>query len=461
MRNLAYFSLKKTIHNFFDRTFFVRRFASRAAARISGAVAKSFGDVVVWAKALEKEERRQFVRQAVALVVMLGITVGSVATAMAAAMYASISVDGGEKKVIGIESEDMRKNTSKILSAAGVSVSTDDRILRTDYTEKKNDRADVVLTVLKAKHVSVAVDGKVQKVTAHYGDNVADALTLADVTLGVNDTVSVPLSAPAKDGMKVTVRRRYNVSIRSDGKTKDALVWEGTVADALQQEGIALGAQDFPTPGPDTAVAEGMKIGVSRVSYRDVTSTQTIAYATVTKKDSSMMAGTQAVQTQGRNGSKNIVTRQKILNGKVVQSSVIKTAVTKQAVSKVVVIGTEAPDSNSAVVCTDGTLYDSNGNSVSYRKMISGRCTAYCTGQWTASGMHAQYGRVAVDPNIIPYGTQLYICSPDGRTVYGYAVAADTGGAAMSGRIVADLFYSSYDECADFGARTMNVYVLN
>lgn len=461
LRNLAYFSLKKTIHNFFDRTFFVRRFASRAAVRISGNAAKLFRDVAVWAKALEKEERRQFVRQAVALFVMLGITVGSVVTAMAAAMYASVSVDGGEKKIVGIESEDMRKSTSKILDAAGVSVSADDRILRTDYTEKQNDRADVVLTVLKAEHVSVAVDGKVQKVTAHYGDNVSDALTLADVTLGDNDTVSAPLSAPVKDGMKVTIRRRYHVCITADGKTGSLLVWEGTVSDALRQAGIALGAQDFPIPGPDKAVTEGMKIGVSRVSYRDVASTQALAYTTQTKRDSSMMAGTQEVQTAGQNGCKNIVTRQKILNGKVVQSSVIKTTVTKQPVSKVVVIGTKAPDSNSAVVCSDGTLLDSNGSTVSYRKMICGRCTAYCTGQWTASGMHAQYGRVAVNPNIIPYGTRLYICSPDGRTVYGYAVAADTGGAAMNGDIVADLFYSSYGACADFGARPMNVYILN
>lgn len=78
----------------------------------------------------------------------------------------------------------------------------------------------------------------------------------------------------------------------------------------------------------------------------------------------------------------------------------------------------------------------------------------------TSTGRPVAFGNVAVNPNVIPYGTRMYICSPDGSYVYGYAIAADTGGALMSGRVLADLFYETPAECYSFGRRTMSVYIL-
>ncbi|MGN1130352.1 MAG: 3D domain-containing protein, partial [Ruminococcus sp.] len=36
----------------------------------------------------------------------------------------------------------------------------------------------------------------------------------------------------------------------------------------------------------------------------------------------------------------------------------------------------------------------------------------------------------------------------------------DTGGFAISGSAVVDLFYPTYNQCVQFGRRTVNVYVL-
>lgn len=70
----------------------------------------------------------------------------------------------------------------------------------------------------------------------------------------------------------------------------------------------------------------------------------------------------------------------------------------------------------------------------------------------TATGMYAQHGVVAVDPNVIPLGSRLYIPG------YGEAIAADTGGAIRGDRI--DLCMESYGECMQFGRRYVEVYVL-
>ena len=78
-----------------------------------------------------------------------------------------------------------------------------------------------------------------------------------------------------------------------------------------------------------------------------------------------------------------------------------------------------------------------------------------------SSGLGLGYGTVAVDPDVIPYGTLLYITSTDGRFVYGYAIATDTGIAVQKGEILVDLFYETYAESVINGAIQVNVYVVN
>ena len=70
----------------------------------------------------------------------------------------------------------------------------------------------------------------------------------------------------------------------------------------------------------------------------------------------------------------------------------------------------------------------------------------------TATGIPATYGIVAVDPNIIPLGTRVYIPG------YGEALAADTGGAIYGYKI--DLCMENYWQAMDFGRRTVTVFVL-
>ena len=67
---------------------------------------------------------------------------------------------------------------------------------------------------------------------------------------------------------------------------------------------------------------------------------------------------------------------------------------------------------------------------------------------------------MAVDPNVIPYGSLLYITSTDGRFVYGYAVATYTGSAMVEGHALVDLFYDTFDEAYLSAVQSVNVYIL-
>ncbi|QQE81183.1 LysM peptidoglycan-binding domain-containing protein [Alicyclobacillus sp. SO9] len=72
----------------------------------------------------------------------------------------------------------------------------------------------------------------------------------------------------------------------------------------------------------------------------------------------------------------------------------------------------------------------------------------------TSTGQTAQQGvTVAVDPNVIPYGTKLYIPG------VGYRVAEDTGGAIKGDHI--DIFYNSRSTAVKFGVQHhKKVYIL-
>jgi 3D (Asp-Asp-Asp) domain-containing protein len=75
--------------------------------------------------------------------------------------------------------------------------------------------------------------------------------------------------------------------------------------------------------------------------------------------------------------------------------------------------------------------------------------TGYCLSGRTATGIPAGWGVAAVDPGVIPLGTQLTIPG------YGEAVAADTGGSIVGGRI--DLWFPSCAQAGGWGSRSVTI----
>jgi 3D (Asp-Asp-Asp) domain-containing protein len=78
--------------------------------------------------------------------------------------------------------------------------------------------------------------------------------------------------------------------------------------------------------------------------------------------------------------------------------------------------------------------------------------TCYSLRGTTASGRPESRAGIAVDPRVIPRGTDVYIAGEGTRT------AIDTGGAIRGNRI--DVWRPSADECRTFGRQTMPVFAL-
>lgn len=327
--------------------------------------------------------------------------------------------------------------------------------------------AVAVLSVLSAgmityvsihMHAVTIIDGDDRHVVMTLSDDTQSALQAADVKIAADDEIRQADTMLAA----LEINRAVTVHVTVDGATRTIRMTGGTVGDVLEKVGVEVGVDDVTNVNAAESVSDGLTICVERVDYQERTETAPIAYQTKTEYTNTLAKGRVVWKQKGQNGETRRVYRDRYIDGELVDSELVSEEVT-EAVDAVKLVGTVVGAAMSPVPF-DLEL-DAAGQPVQYRSVYTGKATAYTNdrglcGTVCASGMKAQVGVVAVDPSIIPYGSKLYIVSPDGSYVYGYAIAGDTGGAAQSGRIVTDLFMNTYEECAQFGRRTMNVYVL-
>jgi len=125
---------------------------------------------------------------------------------------------------------------------------------------------------------------------------------------------------------------------------------------------------------------------------------------------------------------------------------------------------TEQASPNVQPASTAATTSSDNAPT-NYKQVLDIKATAYAPGphdndQWgnkTFIGSQVRPGIIAVDPNVIPLGSRVYIEYPDGHGEY--AIAEDTGGAIKGNRV--DIAKWTVNEAQDFGIQNVKVYVVN
>lgn len=327
-----------------------------------------------------------------------------------------------------------------------------------------------ILTANLSKRVRVQ-DGERELTLQTYTTSTHRILSQADITLDTLDEVKRKDSGNA---IYIEVLRAYPVHITYHNKEYVEFVTGGTVSDALESAGIRLSADDVINHSGDTELYEGIEIEIDEVKYITKTDVSSIKYDTKYESSSQYPQGYEEVLKNGKVGKAETTRTLRYVNGEF--DSVcgeIKEVISKPK-SKVVLQGTAqtaqvsnittTPQNTSTGNTTTGGTGTSSAGTISgmsYSKVLTGSATAYTasSGALTSTGVPAYVGGVAVNPNIIPYGSKLYIVA-DGYT-YGYATAVDTGGALMSGSALVDLYMSTYDECVNFGRRNVKVYVLD
>ncbi len=302
---------------------------------------------------------------------------------------------------------------------------------------------------LSLRSVTINDDGQALTVLTFSQDK-KSVLASAGITLQPQDVVTA-----SADGIEI--HRAFNVTVTIDGGDSTTLcVTEGTVADALKSARIDTVTHTLTEYKPDDMLAADMVITVKPLENTTRTETKTIAHETVFTYSEELPAGARSTQQEGVEGEKTIVYRDYFKDGKLVKTQIVSETVTREPTTELATIGAGALSTPPETL----TLA-ANGIPTKYKQVLTGTACAYTAneGAITATGTAPAVGTVAVNPKIIPYGSKLFIVSQNGY-VYGYGVAADTGGGVMKNLILADLYMDTREDCIQFGRQQVNVYVL-
>lgn len=409
---------------------------------------------------------RSTVFKTAALILVIAILCTGTAFAASPSILHNVDIyDGSEITRVTTYKSD----AEAVCRQAGIELAENDKLNLDAYSEV----ADGTVVIYRASAITFEdINGEKRELV--FAGTVADFLSENGITLNEDLLLNVSEDEIVSDGMLIRLQNAYHITVTADGVSNALTTGDGTVRDALNILGISLGENDETEPAVDTALSDGLEIKVHRVEYATRTVTKTVAFDKKTVKSSDMFKGDSKVTQQGENGSKEVTYRDKVVDGKVASSKVEKETVIKEAVTQITTVGTKqkavAAAAVSSVKASGGAISELtppagleivNGVPTSYKSVVTGKAAAYTapSGSRTASGRTVKPGYIAVDPNQFPYGTELWIVANDG-TVYGYAIAADTGGFINKGKFTVDLFMNSSSQCYQWGSKNVTIYVL-
>lgn len=318
-----------------------------------------------------------------------------------------------------------------------------------------------------------AMEGTSNRVTVVFADEdttltaITQATTVGEfllnmqIELGELDRIVPGMAAPISNSMEITIERGFMVYLKLDGaqETTPMLARPGStlltlVSDRRNQTGLDYifdrdNWQKRLEPGD---VVELMTI--RRVTYENF---EDVAYEIEFTHTDELFRDVLEVYSPGMPGRRQIETLVVYIGGEPYSRTVLSDVLLWQPVNAQARIGTHVPLNHAVSGC---------GEVFSYTRSFVAEATAYTldfqsTGRHpgdplfgvTASGLMAQVGVVAVDTNVIPFHTRLYI---EG---YGFAVAGDRGGAIRGDKV--DLFFDTREETLQFGRQHIRVWILD
>jgi len=293
-----------------------------------------------------------------------------------------------------------------------------------------NDTSDPpVVAIRRAASVTLDDDGTTT-ILHTTSETIGQVLQEHGVTLFLGDEVEPGLQDRVAPEGIVTIRRSIPVQIEADGRVIRTRTRAETVAGALGQEGVALMGKDRVEPALSTPIRSEMKIKVVRVREDLVVEFDPIPFETEWVPDPEVEIDNIRVAREGQIGLTKRRYRVVYENDQEEERYLEDNWAEQPPITKTMAYGTkivirtmETPD-GPIEYWRKMRVY-----TTSYTAASSGKPRDHSRYGYTRLGWWLTKGIVAVDPDVIPLKTKMYVPG------YGPAVAGDTGG-GVKGKFV-------------------------
>ena len=341
------------------------------------------------------------------------------------------------------------KTVKDVLAAQNITVSEYDKLSPSLDTKVVSG---MTIDWEQAEEITISVDGNQSSIWTTE-KRVKNILEEANIEVAEHDDISLGLDTEVGADHKIDIQKAFQLTLVDGLEERQVWSTSTTVANFLKQQGITLGEYDRVEKTMEEVIAPGDRIAVVRVEKVTDVVEESIDFAIEKKTDSSLLKGKEKVVTAGKKGTVERTYEVVKENGKVVSKTLQKENIVEAPTKQVVAVGTKVV---TASVSRDNSSAPSTGKefyvtATAYTASCSG-----CSGV-TATGIDLKANPsskvIAVDPSVIPLGSKVWV---EG---YGYAIAADTGGAIKGNKI--DVFVSSKSQAASWGRKKVRIKVLN
>ena len=390
-------------------------------------------------------------------------------------------IANGEKEEVKTHAE----TVGAFLAEQEIKVGQDDYL---SHTAEASIDKDIVIEWTEADQFTITVDGKPTSAWTT-SNTVKDILAKAEIEITEHDKVTPALDEEVDANTAISVEKAYEVTILDGLEEKKVWSTSTTVADFLKQHKITLSDLDRVEKDMDELILPGSEVKVVRVEKVTDVVEDSVKFAKETKKDSSLLKGSEKVVQKGEEGLVEKTYEVVMENGKEVKRELKGEKVIKEAKKQVVAVGTKtvvasvsrgtdtkaaapapasapkkeaAPQPVATSTKTTKTAAPVQSSEPSSSREFYVSATAYtascngCSGI-TATGINLKANPhlkvIAVDPSVIPLGSKVWV---EG---YGYAIAGDTGGAIKGNKI--DIFMADRSAALAFGRKQVKIKILD
>jgi resuscitation-promoting factor RpfB len=303
------------------------------------------------------------------------------------------------------------------------------------------------LDVRRPQSITITVDGDETSVVSSRV-RVDELLAEAGIRFEESDFVTPASDGLIGDDLQITVLREKTIHLVVSGELTTVTSFRRTVREVLEDAEIDHMDTDLIDPGLDATLSDGMSVTITQIRDGLVVIDQAIPYKTIYREDPELPVGETRVDQEGIAGLRHHEYRLDLRDGSETERELVREWVDPAPQDEIIALGTDLDVR---------TLETEEGSFVPYVDVLEVLATWYnatCDGcdDVTSTLTPLRYGVIAVDPDVIPLGTCLYVPG------YGFGRAEDVGGEIKGNRI--DLGFPGAADGSWWGSREVEVYVL-